>query len=90
MGWVCAKAIHDGRLLDLPMSKPLCHTLIDRPLELADLSLVCPDVHKTLLKLKHIVQHKKSIQEDAALSADAKVIGVFCFALAQTFPNFRS
>jgi len=76
MGWVCAKAIHDGRLLDLPMSTPLCHTLLDRPLELGDMALVCPDVHKTLLKLMEIVKKKRAILNDAALSADAKAEGV--------------
>lgn len=73
MGWVCAKAIHDARLLDLPVSKPFCHTLLDRPLELGDLALVCPDVYKTLLKLKQIVKEKKEIFANAALSDDAKV-----------------
>lgn len=73
MGWVCAKAVHDGRLLDLPFSTPLCHTLLGRPLERADLALVCPDVHKTLHKLEGIVQQKKAIVKDASLSSDAKV-----------------
>ena len=73
MGWVCAKAIHDGRLLDLPMSKPWCHTLLNRPLEIGDLSFVCPDVHKTLLKLREIVKQKKAIVDDVSLSAGAKV-----------------
>jgi len=73
MGWVCAKAMHDGRLLDLPMSTPLCHTLLDRPLELGDMALVCPEVYKTLLKLMEMVRKKRAILKDAALSTDAKV-----------------
>ena len=73
MGWVCAKAIHDGRLLDLPLSTPLCHTLLGRPLERADLAMVCPDVYKTLEKLDAVVAKKGAILKDSALSADAKV-----------------
>lgn len=73
LGWVCAKAIHDARLLDLPFSTPLCHTLLDRPLERADLALICPDVYKTLQKLEGIVEQKKAILKDASMSADAKV-----------------
>lgn len=65
--------MHDGRLLDLPMSKPLCHTLLNRPLEVGDMALVCPDVYKTLLKLQQIVKQKKAIHADDKLSADAKV-----------------
>ena len=73
MGWVCAKAIHDGRLLDLPVSTAFCHTLLDRPLECGDLALVCPHVYKSLLKLQKIVQQKKEILGDATLSDTAKV-----------------
>ena len=73
LGWVCAKAIHDARLLDLPFSTPLCHTLLDRPLERADLALICPDVYKTLQKLEGIVEQKKAILKDASMSGDAKV-----------------
>ena len=72
MGWVCAKAVHDGRLLDLPISAPLCHIMLDRPLELADMALVCPDVYKTLLKLQDIVKKKRAILDDAMLTADEK------------------
>ena len=43
---------------------------------LGDLALVCPDVYKTLLKLKQIVKEKKEIFANAALSDDAKVASI--------------
>jgi hypothetical protein len=64
------------------MSKPLCHTLLDSPLELGDMALVCPDVYKTLLKLQQIVKQKKAIRVDDKLSAAAKVSSFFSGFLA--------
>ena len=73
MGWVCAKAVYDGRLLDLPMASQFCHALLERPLELGDMASVCPDVYRTFIKLQEIVKQKRVILADSALSADAKV-----------------
>ncbi len=72
IGWVCGKALHDRRLLDLPLALPLCRALQGGQLEVDDMRFVCPDVHKTFVGLQEIASKKRAIIADKSLKADQR------------------
>jgi len=96
MGWVCAKAVMDGRLLDLPLSLPLCRTLLDIPLEHADLRYVAPKVWETMENLQEVLEQKQKLAKELSndkLSAALASLSLFGvplsdLALSFTIPGF--
>ena len=57
LGQAAAKAIQDGRLLDIPLSRPFYKLALlgPRSLDRADLADIDPDVHKTLSEIQEAV-----------------------------------
>jgi hypothetical protein len=51
LGRFLAKALQDGRLLDLPLSVPFCKILVQQPLVLGDVALVDPVLGRFLIEL---------------------------------------
>ncbi|EKX32998.1 hypothetical protein GUITHDRAFT_148240 [Guillardia theta CCMP2712] len=72
IGWICAKAIHDGRLLDLPISGPFSRVLLGHPLEEGDLKLLAPEIYENWKRFKAIADEKKRIESDNSLTAEDK------------------
>ena len=67
LGWICGKAVQDGRLLDLPLGVPLCYALLGAPLEARDLAQVAPSVHTTLERLRPIAAAKAAGEGELTL-----------------------
>ncbi|XP_012145194.2 E3 ubiquitin-protein ligase ctrip isoform X3 [Megachile rotundata] len=74
LGKFMAKAIYDSRMLDLPFSLTFYRWLLgeEHTLTLADLAYVCPDVHRTLVRLQEIVRKKEMIEKDETLRPHEK------------------
>ncbi|KAF7989932.1 hypothetical protein HCN44_008606 [Aphidius gifuensis] len=74
LGKFMAKAIYDSRMIDLPFSLTFYRWLLgeERTLTIADLAFVCPDVYRTLVKLKNVVKRKEEIEQDTTIKANEK------------------
>ncbi len=72
IGWVCGKALHDRRLLDLPLALPLCRALQGGQLEVDDMKFVCPEVHKTFVGLQEVARKKRAIATDKSIKTDQR------------------
>jgi len=68
-GRFVAKALADGRLLDLPFAVPFCRRLLGEPAMLSDVILVDPEFGKSLLAMQELCERKRAIESDASLSA---------------------
>ncbi|XP_055903063.1 E3 ubiquitin-protein ligase TRIP12 isoform X3 [Eupeodes corollae] len=71
LGKLMAKAVMDSRMLDLPFSTPFYRWLLneEHSIGLVDLEHVAPEVQKTLVRLKHIVQNREWIKQDTNLDS---------------------
>ncbi|XP_071716765.1 E3 ubiquitin-protein ligase UPL3-like isoform X2 [Rutidosis leptorrhynchoides] len=62
LGRVMAKALQDGRLLDLPLSVPFYKLVVGQELDLHDISLFDAEFGKTLLELQALVSRKQYLE----------------------------
>lgn len=60
--------------LDLPFSLTFYRWLLgeEHTLTLADLAHVCPDVHRTLVRLQEVVRQKEAVEKDESLRPHEK------------------
>ncbi|KAF8096020.1 hypothetical protein N665_0319s0038 [Sinapis alba] len=72
LGTVVAKALQDGRVLDIPFSKTFYKLILGQELSSFDIHFVDPELCKTLVELQALAHRRKVISEsqsDAALAA---------------------
>ncbi|XP_071685876.1 E3 ubiquitin-protein ligase UPL3-like [Rutidosis leptorrhynchoides] len=62
LGRVMAKALQDGRLLDLPLSAPFYKLVVGQELDLHDISLFDAEFGKTLQELQALVSRKQYLE----------------------------
>lgn len=77
LGRVMAKALQDGRLLDLPLSTPFYKLLLGQELDLHDILSFDPEVGKTLRELQALVCRKQYLESIGGDHPD--VIAELCF-----------
>ncbi|KAJ7967163.1 E3 ubiquitin-protein ligase UPL3-like [Quillaja saponaria] len=70
VGHVMAKALQDGRLLDLPLSTPFYKLVLGQELDLHDILSFDADLGKTLLELQALVSRKHHLQSMATDARD--------------------
>mmetsp|Transcript_34349 Transcript_34349/g.65613 ORF Transcript_34349/g.65613 Transcript_34349/m.65613 type:complete len:1886 (+) Transcript_34349:253-5910(+) len=75
LGRVMAKALQDGRLLDMNISAPLYKMFLGRTLGLYDIRALDPTLGSTLEELEAICRKKVTVQGKAASLADLKFRG---------------
>ncbi|ANM70342.1 ubiquitin-protein ligase 4 [Arabidopsis thaliana] len=72
LGTVVAKALQDGRVLDLPLSKAFYKLILGQELSSFDIHFVDPELCKTLVELQALVRRKKLFAEAHGDSGAAK------------------
>ncbi|KAL5066522.1 hypothetical protein RYX36_028259 [Vicia faba] len=77
LGRVMAKALQDGRLLDLPLSVAFYKLILGQLLDLHDIVFVDAELGKTLQELNAIVRRKHHTKSIGANSKDANADFVF-------------
>ncbi|KAJ4911554.1 E3 ubiquitin-protein ligase UPL4 [Raphanus sativus] len=63
LGTVVAKALQDGRVLDIPFSKTFYKLILGQELSSFDIHFVDPELCKTLVELQALARRKKVISE---------------------------
>ncbi|KAI3696775.1 hypothetical protein L6452_29309 [Arctium lappa] len=74
LGQVVAKALHDGRVLDLPFSKAFYKLILGKELTVYDIQSFDPDLGKTLIEFQALVQRRKyleSVGENSTVELDS-------------------
>ncbi|XP_024982786.1 E3 ubiquitin-protein ligase UPL4 isoform X2 [Cynara cardunculus var. scolymus] len=74
LGQVVAKALHDGRVLDLPFSKAFYKLFFGQELTVYDIQSFDPDLGKTLIEFQALVQRRKyleSVRENSTAELDS-------------------
>jgi E3 ubiquitin-protein ligase TRIP12 len=61
MGTFIAKALLDGRLLDLPLARPFYKVLLKQELTVDDLFLIAPEIGKTMKELSSLCTAKRDV-----------------------------
>ncbi|KAI5402306.1 E3 ubiquitin-protein ligase UPL3 [Lathyrus oleraceus] len=77
LGRVMAKALQDGRLLDLPLSVAFYKLILGQDLDLHDIVFIDAELGKTLQELNAIVRRKQHIKVICVNSTDANTDFVF-------------
>ncbi|XP_012082279.1 E3 ubiquitin-protein ligase UPL4 isoform X2 [Jatropha curcas] len=62
LGEIVAKALQDGRVLDLPFSKAFYKLILQQELNLCDIQSFDPDLGRTLLEFEALVDRKKILE----------------------------
>ncbi|BBM99900.1 E3 ubiquitin-protein ligase TRIP12 [Marchantia polymorpha subsp. ruderalis] len=62
LGRVMAKALQDGRLLDLPLSKGFYKLVLGQDLDCYDIQTIDPELGKTLLEMQLLVRRKQYLE----------------------------
>uniref|UniRef100_A0A7I4DP31 HECT domain-containing protein n=1 Tax=Physcomitrium patens TaxID=3218 RepID=A0A7I4DP31_PHYPA len=62
LGRVMAKALQDGRLLDVPLSTAFCKIILGQELDLYDMQTVDPDLGRTLFEMQGLIQRKQFLE----------------------------
>ncbi|XP_078448275.1 HECT ubiquitin protein ligase family protein KAK [Wolffia australiana] len=70
IGRVVAKALQDGRLLDLPLSTAFYKLVLGQELDLLNISSFDPELGKTLLEMQLLVRRKQHLESSAQLSEE--------------------
>ncbi|KAF8395012.1 hypothetical protein HHK36_018951 [Tetracentron sinense] len=75
LGQVVAKALQDGRVLDLPFSKAFYKLIIEQELSIYDIQLFDPELGRALLEFQTLVDRRKFLEsvfgESAAVKSDS-------------------
>ncbi|GLT47885.1 hypothetical protein SLA2020_215420 [Shorea laevis] len=75
LGQIVAKAIQNGRILDLPFSKAFYKLILGQDLSLYDIQLFDPELGRTLLEFQALVGRKKILEsmceENSTLQLDS-------------------
>lgn len=74
LGQLCAKALVDGRVLDLPFSRPFYRLAVgkERDLMLADAIEIDAAMARSLMNLKKVADEKRAIQDRSDLGEQDK------------------
>jgi hypothetical protein len=70
LGRLVAKALCDGRLLDVPLSSAFYGLLVGGRLTFDDLWKIYPTMAHSLSKMKGVLHEKRTVEEDGTLSDD--------------------
>nr|XP_043609568.1 E3 ubiquitin-protein ligase UPL4 [Erigeron canadensis]XP_043609569.1 E3 ubiquitin-protein ligase UPL4 [Erigeron canadensis] len=62
LGQIVAKAIHDGRILDLPFSKAFYRLILGQELTMYDIQSFDPVLGKTLIEFRALVERRKYLE----------------------------
>ncbi|KAI7724831.1 hypothetical protein M8C21_006945 [Ambrosia artemisiifolia] len=62
LGQIVAKALHDGRVLDLPLSRAFYKLILGQELTLYDVQSFDPVLGKTLIEFQALVERKKYLE----------------------------
>lgn len=76
LGRVIAKAIQDGRLLDLPLSAAFYRLLLGKQLDLLDVSSFDPALGATLLSLRAVADAARALRARGAPEAEIEALEV--------------
>lgn len=68
MGTFVAKALLDGRLLDLPLARPFYKVLLRQELTIDDLFLIAPEIGKTMKELAALCTAKREVLKKKLVS----------------------
>ncbi|KAD3337492.1 hypothetical protein E3N88_33012 [Mikania micrantha] len=70
LGQIVAKALHDGRVLDLPLSKAFYKLILGQELTLYDIQSFDPVLGKTLVEFQALVERREYLESVGEISAD--------------------
>uniref|UniRef100_A0ACD5TXM1 Uncharacterized protein n=1 Tax=Avena sativa TaxID=4498 RepID=A0ACD5TXM1_AVESA len=62
LGHIVARAILDGRILDIPLSKTFYKIMLERELDIYDIPSFDPELGKTILEFQALVKRKKFLE----------------------------
>ncbi|KAG0597138.1 hypothetical protein M758_UG314500 [Ceratodon purpureus] len=62
LGQVMAKALQDGRLLDVPLSTPFYKIVLGQELDLYDIETLDPELGRTLFEMQVLVRRKQFVE----------------------------
>jgi E3 ubiquitin-protein ligase TRIP12 len=65
LGQVIAKALQDGRLLDLPLSTAFYKLALGQDLDLYDVQTIDPELGRTLLEMQGLVRRKQFLEKES-------------------------
>ena len=63
LGYIVGRAIHDDRLIDIPLSRLFWNLLLERPVLFEDIKIIDKDLYKTLNDFTKLIKEKKSLIE---------------------------
>ncbi|CAI0471551.1 unnamed protein product [Linum tenue] len=69
LGQIVAKALQDGRVLDLPFSKAFYKLILHQELNICDIPSFDPELGRTLLEFQALVNRKKIVLESGVIGA---------------------
>ncbi|CAN1274896.1 E3 ubiquitin-protein ligase UPL4 [Linum perenne] len=71
LGQFVAKALQDGRVLDLPFSKAFYKLILDQELNICDIPSFDPELGRTLLEFQALVKRKKLLESGVGDNSSA-------------------
>ncbi|OVA09927.1 HECT [Macleaya cordata] len=77
LGKVVAKALQDGRVLDLPLSKAFYKLLLDQELNIYDIQSIDPGLGRVLLEFQALVERKRIL--NSAAGSNSTFVSASCF-----------
>ncbi|CAN0926806.1 E3 ubiquitin-protein ligase UPL4 [Linum grandiflorum] len=71
LGQIVAKALQDGRVLDLPFSKAFYKLILNQELNICDIPSFDPELGRALLEFQALVNRKKLLESDVGDNSSA-------------------
>ncbi|XP_020102558.1 E3 ubiquitin-protein ligase UPL4-like [Ananas comosus] len=65
LGQLVARAILDGRILDLPLSKPFYKAMLDQEIDMYDIESFDPELGKIMIEFQALVKRKKYLETNS-------------------------
>ncbi|OEL17672.1 E3 ubiquitin-protein ligase UPL4 [Dichanthelium oligosanthes] len=74
LGHLFVRAVLDGRILDIPLSKAFYKIMLEQELDIYDIPLFDPELGKTLIEFQALVNRKKFLETSSRTSNSTAVL----------------
>ena len=73
LGYIVGRAIHDDRLIDIPLSKLFWNLLLERPILLEDIQIIDNNLYKALKDFINLIKQKNILKEKEPNITDEEI-----------------
>ncbi|KAF6150541.1 hypothetical protein GIB67_030342 [Kingdonia uniflora] len=89
LGKVVAKALQDGRVLDLPLSKAFFKLILDQELSIYDIPLIDPGLGRSLLEFQALSDRRKFLKLDDTRFRNTRIEDLYLDFTLPGYPDYR-